>query len=78
MKNTGFITIGVPKITGSLMLKQLGTRLSLPIVRRCADLLRQNSNTSPMVAPEPPITIRKFQKASVMMCVIGKPAARSV
>ena len=78
MKNTGFITIGVPKMTGSLMLKQLGTRLSFPMVRRCADLLRQNSSTSPIVAPEPPMTIRKFQNASVMMCVIGNPAASAV
>ena len=36
----GFITRGLPKITGSLMLKQAGTIPSLPIARRCADLLR--------------------------------------
>ncbi|MNV74072.1 hypothetical protein D3C71_1672620 [compost metagenome] len=41
IKKVGFITIGVPKITGSLMLKQLGTRLSLPIERRCAERLRR-------------------------------------
>ena len=41
IKNTGFITIGVPKITGSLILKMLGTTLRRPIERRCADRLRR-------------------------------------
>jgi hypothetical protein len=41
IKNTGFITIGVPKITGSLMLKKLGTTLKRPIERKCAERLRR-------------------------------------
>ncbi|MOA36590.1 hypothetical protein D3C78_1581220 [compost metagenome] len=41
IKNTGFITIGVPKMTGSLMLKILGTTLRRPIERRCAERLRK-------------------------------------
>ncbi|MNV90492.1 hypothetical protein D3C71_1848860 [compost metagenome] len=41
IKNTGFITIGVPKITGSFMLKKLGTTLRRPMERRCAERLRK-------------------------------------
>ena len=41
IKNTGFITIGVPKMTGSLMLKKLGTTLKRPIERKCAERLRR-------------------------------------
>src|SRR5690606_32458828 len=41
IKNTGFITIGVPKITGSLILKMLGTTLRRPMERRCAEQLRR-------------------------------------
>ena len=41
IKNTGFMTIGVPKMTGSLMLNRLGTTLKRPMERKCAERLRR-------------------------------------
>ncbi len=40
MNNIGFITIGLPKITGSLIWKKPGTALMRPILLRCAERLK--------------------------------------
>ena len=55
MSMSGFMTIGRPKMTGSLMLKMPGTRASLPSCLMRFDL--QNSSIAMMsesVEPAPP------------------------
>lgn len=50
----GFITIGAPKITGSLILKSPGRMESLPNFLMNSDLEKRNKQTSANVAPESP------------------------
>ena len=54
MNNTGFITIGAPKITGSFILKIPGTTESLPMDFIWAFLDKAIAIASPIVAPDPP------------------------
>src|SRR5690606_12376431 len=54
--SVGLNTTGVPKITGSLMLKIAGTKATLPTLRRCVLFDRKYRSTSAKVAPDPPIT----------------------
>lgn len=52
--NIGFITIGTPNKTGSLILKIPGTKVNLPILLSCCYLAKKTMNTtSPIVIPAP-------------------------
>ncbi|CRH72920.1 Uncharacterised protein [Chlamydia trachomatis] len=51
----GFMTIGAPKMIGSLILKIPGTKDSLPSSFKYFDFENRNSTTSDNVDPAPPI-----------------------
>lgn len=52
----GFKTIGVPKISGSLMLKIAGIKAVFPSFEPNSDLVRKaNKIAKPIVEPAPPI-----------------------
>ena len=58
MINIGFNTIGVPKITGSLILNKDGTIQVFPKELAYLDFARNAIKiASPIVHPEPPIQI---------------------
>ena len=51
MKKIGLKQMGVPKITGSLMLKMEGTSVALPSRRNFLDFARSMNSASGRVAP---------------------------
>ena len=54
INNNGFITIGVPKIIGSLMLNSAGPKANLPNALYCSDLAQKSIKiTIPNVNPDP-------------------------
>ena len=60
MASIGFITIGTPNKTGSLMLKIPGTKVNLPILLSCCDLAKNTMKiTNPMVIPAP-VTVENW------------------
>ena len=69
MINAGFNTIGVPKITGSLMLKKPGPIDTRPTPRSCALFATSITATrNANVAPDPPIYTYTSKKGFVKIC----------
>src|SRR5437868_637729 len=54
-----FMTTGVPKMSGSLMLKIAGTMPARPTRRSCFDLANSRSRASASVAPDPPCQVNQ-------------------
>ena len=74
--NTGFNTIGVPKIIGSLILKQDGKKHVFPKELAYFDLERNaNKIANPIVQPDPPIQINHWKNGSAAIAVGACPAA---
>ena len=61
----GFITIGAPKIIGSLILNRPGKKPIFPNSFKYADLDVKNKQTSAKVAPAPPIQTNHCKNISV-------------
>ena len=61
----GFITIGVPKITGSLILNKPGKNDKRPRLFRYVDLENIIKTTKESVVPAPPIQINHCKNCSV-------------
>ena len=70
MIKIGFKTIGVPKMTGSLMLNKDGTIHVFPKELAYLDLARNAIKiASPIVHPEPPIQINHWKNGSAAIAV---------
>ena len=63
--NTGFITIGAPKIIGSLMLNSPGKIDNRPKLFKYFDLENMNKTTKAKVVPAPPIHTYHCKNCSV-------------
>ena len=77
MNNTGFITIGAPKITGSFILKIPGTTESLPIDFIWAFFESAIAIARPIVAPEPPRYTNASRKPPANILGICCPACNA-
>ena len=63
MASSGFSTMGIPKIMGSLMPKMAGTADSLAMALLSSLLEKRKMATiRPMVLPQPPMVTYVFQK----------------
>ena len=79
MAKKGFITIGTPKINGSLMLKIPGTNVNLPIFLQNSDFPKKAiKKANDNVAPAPPIQINHWKNCSVIKCGTAVPAAAAL
>src|SRR5712692_3340022 len=69
-----FITTGVPKRRGSLMLKIAGTTPARPTSRSCFDRAKSSISASARVVPEPPCQMNQTKNSWVNTCGGGCPA----